>query len=159
MNCNKAQPNLLDYSRGLLKPREASAIRVHLEGCPECRAVLETEIEFAQRLSASPKPMPQADVWLHVQSRIRHDSRRQSFFELLRTGFSRKIAVAAALFAVLVIAMFSIAPWNTPQPAKNRQAEQESIKQAVALLQVQPTSDNTDGGTTDAMMKVLDDEL
>lgn len=154
------QPNLLDYSRGLLNLREETAVRAHLDGCAACRAVLKSEITLAEKLATMPRPQPKPDVWLLVQSRIRTEqkSTRISAFEQIRLSFSRKTAVAAASVAVAIFALAATSLWQSPAP-EPQAAERTSIKQAVALMQVQPIADDSVVGTTDAMMKVLEDEL
>lgn len=150
----------MDYSRGLLNPRKEMAVRAHLDGCAECRAVLESEVALAGKLATMPRPQPKSDVWLLVQSGIRTEQRpaRISVFEQIRLSVSRKAAVAAASVVVVVIALAATSPWESPAPV-SQTAEKASIKQAVALMQVQPIADDSIVGTTDAMMKVLEDEL
>ena len=118
--------------------------------------MLQVEARLAGRLSKSHKWEPQSDVWPRIQSRVSSERRPSPIFDIFRVTFSRRLAAAMATLAVLIVALIMISPWRTPSP----QSEGESIKKAVALMQVQPA--DTDGsvvGTTDAMLQVLEDEL
>lgn len=155
------QPNLLEYSRGLLNPREAEGVRAHLETCALCRAVMESEIELAGKLATMPSHEPKADVWALVHARIRAERApaRATVFEKIRTAVSRKVAVATATVAVAAtITLVAVNPWQAPAP-KPGYDKTTSIKQAVTLMQVQPIADDSVVDTTDAMMKVLEDDL
>lgn len=122
--------------------------------------MLESEIELAGKLSTMTKPEPKSDVWMLVQDKIRAERApaRATIFGKIGVIVSRRVAVAAASLAVAAITLAAINPWQVPAP-KPEYAKKTSIRQAVALMQVQPIADDSVVGTTDAMMKVLEDEL
>jgi len=152
MRCEQAQPNLLDYSRGLLSGRDAAEVRRHVAACAECRAVAEDEVRLASRLSALPRPQPEADVWGIVQAKVRSAPRRPSLLDVVRRTYSRRLAAAvAAVAAVLLLAFVVVIPRQTAQP------EREAVKQAIALMRI-PDQQADPVGTTDAMMEVLQRE-
>lgn len=53
MKCRKCRARIFDYRDGALAPRETAAMKAHLEGCPRCRAELETEENLARGLQES----------------------------------------------------------------------------------------------------------
>lgn len=171
MKCSQAQPNLLDYSQGRLSQTEAAAVRTHLDGCPECRALLQEEIQLAEGLAGIPLIAPISDVWEKVEAGISPVSRKMGIFDLLRTSYAKKASAAIATVALASVALVMAVPKHSATD------EKESIAKAAALMSTQPITaakadelasrsndeitpvDDPVGGTTDDMMKVIEDEL
>lgn len=107
-----------------------------------------------------PSIEPKADVWGLVHDRIRAERTPAcaTVFGKVRAAVSRKVAVAAASVAVAVVMLAAVNLWQAPAP-KPEYDKTTSIKQAVTLMQVQPIADDSVVDTTDAMMKVLEDDL
>jgi hypothetical protein len=156
MKCKNLQPNLLDYSQGLLSPQQASKIRAHLLICADCKTVLDEEMALTERLCAETQPLPKRDIWDVVQARIQKSPQRRSLFDLLSVGaYGRKFAAVAAVLTVLIIGLFAFTGYRSGV------AEKERVKEAIALMQTQPdkTTVDTSGGTTDAMIQVLQEQV
>lgn len=146
----------MDYSRGLLIPLESDAVKAHLEACPHCREMLTNEVRLVERLAAVPQVSPSRDVWSRVENRVRTERRPVWALGVAWTMFARRLAAGVAVFAVFAAILIAGAPWNTNSSEKN------SIRQAAALMQVQPAVQQTDDqltGTTDDMLKVIENEL
>ncbi len=159
MNCKQAQPNLLEYSRGLLKEREAQAVQAHLDDCAECRAYLQSELEIAEGLAVHPRLSPDhGKVWSLVESRIQQQPERTSVFEHLQIVFGRKMTAVTAAFAVVILVAVLLLPRIVTQPDAN--AQKQIAAQVAAMMQVQPVEHQADPvGTTDDMMSILQNEL
>jgi anti-sigma factor RsiW len=158
MKCKQAQPDLLEYSRDLLTPADSGRIREHLESCAACRAELEAEKKMAESLSSVPVLAPTSDVWQQVVTRVRQERRPLLVFNFSLGRHARRMAAAAAAFVVLMVAVLVSAPWQW----QHASSEKESIRQAAALMQVQPVAQPTDDQltrTNDDMMKVIEGEL
>lgn len=155
MKCKRAQPNLLDYSRGLLRTEEAGTIRAHLEGCAACRAALEEDARLAEKFAALPEAGPRADVWPLVHARLAVGRPRLRVFGIVSRPYARRFVGAAAACVVLIVAMVAVGNWRSAS------AEKQRIREAIALMQVQPEAAARDstGGTTDAMMQVLEEQV
>lgn len=121
--------------------------------------MLEEETRLVKRLSALPQTEPKREVWSTVQSRLAPARRSGGAFDLIFGTPVRKLTAAAAAFVIILAALFSVAMWRIGV------SEQESIAQAKDLMRVQPIAqqastwtDDPLAGTTDAMLKVLEDE-
>lgn len=148
MNCEQIQPNLLDYSKRLLKGPEADEIRLHLANCAECKALLEDEADLARCLSSIPDEQPRNDVWALVRSRTRPKRVRPLVWlhSLVSTGI-RRTATAAVTFAVAGFVFYGTAVVNPPAPSPAVQ------KPPVVAVY----SDDPLGGHTDAVIDSIDD--
>ena len=154
MKCDQIQPNLLDYSRGLLNPREAESIRAHIERCENCRSMLDAESSLVERLLALPVVELRSDVWSRVQSKLAPSRRRFGIFKIFPADYSRRLAAVAAVVVIVLAVFFSFHRQQVMD-------EKARVHEAAVLLSVQPASQTTDdplGPTTDAMLKVLEDE-
>lgn len=148
----------MDYSQGLLSQQEAEDVRAHLETCAECRGVLEQEVKLARSLAGVPSVKP-PDVWSAVQSGIKPQPKPVVPIGFRLGVLTRRLVAASAVFIFLIIALFAAGPWRTDETATVTVPEKEAIRQAAALIQVQPAASTSDTGTTDAMIQVLEDEL
>lgn len=155
MDCKQAQINLYEYSRNLLNKGEAEAVRAHLETCANCRAVLADEIMLAGKLSALPKAAPRADVWPAVQFKISRERHPAGVLSSLFRSTTRKLALASATAAVMAGALFGAISWRASAEA----TEKERVKEAIAIMQVQPSPEEPTGSTTDAMLQVLKEQV
>ncbi|MDO8683134.1 MAG: hypothetical protein Q7N50_06600 [Armatimonadota bacterium] len=63
--------NLLDYSLQPSSYPDHDAIRTHLDGCEECRRVLDQERRLAMSLNSLGMVSPKSDMWPVVRDRIR----------------------------------------------------------------------------------------
>jgi anti-sigma factor RsiW len=138
-----------------MNPREAEAVCAHLRDCAECRTLLEEEIRLVSRLSALPESELIPDVWPVVQSRVKPRRTFASLFGAPIGGYARRLAVTAMTFAVLVGSTLAVGNWRSAN------LEKERVKEAMAIMRVQPVSavEEPSGQTTDAMMKVLEEQV
>jgi len=146
MNCEQVQPNLLDYSRKLLKGPEYEEIRDHLGSCAECAAVLKEEIEFSRRLSSMPDEQPYHDVWALIRSRTRPKRVRPLVWlhSLVATNLRR------AATTTIAVAVLGFAFYNTTTVSPPPQVIQKPPVVAVY-------SDDPLGGHTDAVIDSIDE--
>lgn len=150
----------MDYSRGLLNHQQAESVRAHLKSCAECRAALADEVRLVKRLSVVPSQVgPESDVWPLVHAKLAPSRSRFGVLGGVFGAPARRLVMAGAALVVLVAALFSISMWQISS------SERQSIAQARELMHVQPVAktasswtDDPFAGTTDAMMKVLEDE-
>lgn len=156
MNCRQAQPNLFEYSQNILSSEESRAVREHLEACAECRAVLEDELRLAKSFAALPKAELRADVWPVVQSQIKPKAQPVGVFSRIFENYARRAAIAVATAAVVAGTIFGVGSWHATTAAA---AEKERVREAIAIIRVQPTTEEPAGSTTDAMLKVLNEQV
>ncbi len=104
MNCDGIRTATHEYLKGWLEPREAQAVRSHLDGCTACSqeyrsaesslALLETLLENLPEIEATP------ETWKRIESSI--PPRKPAVFKFwLRTAAAASILVAAASFILL----------------------------------------------------------
>jgi anti-sigma factor RsiW len=157
MKCKQAQPNLLDYSRGLLAPKEAEAVRTHLEGCSQCAAALEAEVLLAARLEATSLHGPLPDVWPLVQLGIHPSRRSAGILDVFRPTYIRRLAAVAATVGVIIVVLFSAISWR----ASSAEAEKQRVREAAAMLMTQAAAEqgSPTAVTTDATLESRDDPL
>ncbi len=158
MNCNQAQPELLDYSKGLLEPHKAEEIKAHLDGCAECRTVLEAEVLLDQQLADAQRPVPDSErVWALIEPRIRQVPHRVNLLNMFRAAVARRLMAAAAAFAVVIVAALVFIPHQPSAPALDVKARTAEL---VTMMKTQPVDQQIDPvGTTEDMMSILQDEL
>lgn len=143
------QPELLDYSKGLLKRSEAEAVRVHLDTCAECAALLNEEVAFDRSLAAMPEEHPANDVWALVRARTR--PKRYSPAVLLR-GFVAPRVRRALAFAGAVAAVVAVFHGVTPTvPETTPNYTPEAVASAVV-----PVADEPLASHADALIDVLE---
>lgn len=151
MKCEQIQPNLLDYGKGRLSSSEHNEIKLHIEECPECRALLEEELAFNLQLSTVPIEEPVNDVWALVRTKTR--SRRYNPFGWLRTAFSthyrRAAATAVALGAIAAVVFSNL-------PVEDGPKYTAKIKPPAESIAVVKWSDDPLGKHTDAMVDLID---
>jgi hypothetical protein len=128
MNCEKYQNQLEDFLYGELAERDATALRSHLAGCPDCtalRADLERENEVFAQFYEQTQLEPSGELWRSIQAAIETSPRREPEQEsargnllgwLFRPMVLRQAAFALALIAVTVAAtMYFMRRGEDPQ--------------------------------------------
>ncbi|MEN6582239.1 MAG: zf-HC2 domain-containing protein [Armatimonadota bacterium] len=146
--CDQIQPDLLDYSKGLLSRPESEQIKAHLQQCEECAEVLREEVEFASQLSAIPVEEPINDVWTLVRAQTKPGriSPLAWLSGLMKSGV-RRAAVAVVTVALLLFIVMTL------KPAPQQVAKQDlTPKSSVAVK----WSDDPMGSQTDAMIEFID---
>ena len=123
MKCEQIQPNLLDYSKGLLTGPEAEQVRTHAAKCAACAALLEEETAFARRLASIGEEVPANDVWAMV--RIKTKPRRFPVTAwarlLVATPVRRMAAVGVAAVVMAAVLMGPVQqPIQNEPPSRNR---------------------------------------
>jgi hypothetical protein len=101
MRCEEIQPSLMDYSRQPQSCPDCESIRAHLDGCEDCRKLLEQEKKLVASLSALGPVGPSSDMWPVVRDHIRVKSPAWGFASWMSWSVGRKLAAAGA--AALVI--------------------------------------------------------
>jgi predicted anti-sigma-YlaC factor YlaD len=149
MICEEVEPNLLDYSKGLLTGAQSQRIKAHLDDCEECRAVLEGERSFALRLEALPIEEPVNDVWALVRAqtkpRVILPLAWLSAVRHVSSGLRRAVA-ATALGATIAVTIYSVV-LVTPPASRVDQTAQASV--------TVKWSDDPVGNQTDAMVDLV----
>ena len=146
MKCEKVQPNLLDYGKGLLEAPESQKIKAHIEHCVECKAILEEELAFSAQLSALPEEQPVNDVWAAIALRTKPKELRPMIWltKLFATNLRRAVA-ATATTAVLIAALYSYQPIDQKPTINNGPKPVTAVK----------WSDDPLGEHTDATIELI----
>ena len=119
--CREWRESLGAYALGQLPDEERVALEAHLEGCPDCRAELESltsvarlmPLADADRFGAAPVPPPALAnrVAAAIAAERRTGRRRR-----LRLGLALSGAAAAAVAATLAIFVLSDSGGGPPEP-------------------------------------------
>lgn len=143
------QPDLLDYSKGLLSRSESETIKAHIAECAECAALLDQEAAFCARLSAVADEAPLNDVWALI--RVETKPRRFRSWGYVGSLFTPKrlAAVVAGLAAVLGAVYIAVSPVND-----NRQQQNNVVSRPSPVVAV---SDEPLAKHTDAMVAAIED--
>ena len=157
MHCQEIQPNLLDYSRGLLSGPEAEEVRAHLAGCKACSALAKQDLAFAKRLEAIPAQGPANDVWTLVRTRTK--PRRISLRALsgLLTGppvMRRALAFTAAAGIVAGLLYTGFKPEAPTVPPGMIPGGMNTTKNAAVVVK---WSDDPLGKHSDAVVQLIDE--
>ncbi len=123
MNCTKVRETIDDLHAGRLDQDAARAVRVHLDGCPACRAY-ETDVDLIRhRLSGVATPPVPGTLT------------EQTFARLRRRGRAPLAAAASVMLAVSVLAgvlVSQLTPPDQPEVANRAPAiEERTVRLAV----------------------------
>lgn len=124
-SCRDWRASLGAYSLGHLSADERAGLEAHLEGCPDCRAEIESLNDVAKLLAFAdpahfgPAPKPSPELGERITATIgaerkAHRRRRQRRFGLAFGGAAA--ATAAAIFAIVFL------------PGGSAQPEQQYVK-------------------------------
>lgn len=69
-DCSWTIDRLSDHLDGALDARERASVEAHLEGCPECSAILDDLREIAEAAARLPDREPTVDLWEGIAARI-----------------------------------------------------------------------------------------
>ncbi len=141
--CRAMRESLGAYALGQLPEEERPALEAHLDGCPGCRAELESLASVArampladpERFAAAPVPPP--ELAERVATAIRHEERSQRRRRRLRFGLPLGAATAAATAALLVVFVFSGGTGSSEEQRVSFAALPPGMK-IVAALDPQP---------------------
>ncbi len=120
MTCDKVHSKLAGYlDDGLATPpRDRNAIRLHLEGCEDCREELQRYRKLAVMLSQMPRALPPADLAVRIKVAAAQGrgpknwaerwQRVKDRLELLQDNVFRPFTVPATggLFSAIVVFVF-----------------------------------------------------
>jgi len=110
-SCRDWRASLGAYSLGHLTVDERVGLEAHLEGCPDCRAEVESLTDVAKLLAFAdpahfgPAPKPSPELGERITSTIGAERRVQRRRRQRRFGFALSGAVAATAAAVFAIAI------------------------------------------------------
>jgi hypothetical protein len=110
-SCREWQESLGAYALGNLPPEERAGLEAHLDGCPACRAELESMTAVAALLPlADParfesKPAPEPELLGRIVTAIGSERRvaRRSRRRRVSIGIGGAVAAAAAALAIFVL--------------------------------------------------------
>jgi anti-sigma factor RsiW len=116
MNCTIVETLLPLYVEGDASEREAEAVRSHLSGCQDCRAVAEEFRASQSRLHNFAAPEFGAAFYEQIRGAVlreinsgnANDARRPSLFEALRASFQWRPAVAFSLALLMLAGALSL---------------------------------------------------
>jgi hypothetical protein len=117
-SCREWRPSLGAYALGHLSADERAGLEAHLEGCPQCRAELESLQGVAMLLPhADPErfdsvPQPSPELGRRILASLGTERRQKTRRRRLRFGF----AGAAAAVAVAVLALVILPGGGEGQP-------------------------------------------
>lgn len=119
-SCREWRVSLGAHALGQLPAQERAALEAHLEGCPECRAELESLAGVARLLpmadpehfdmAPAPPPSLADQVVATIRAEKRKDRRRR-----LRLGLAFSGATAAVAAAALALFILPDGPSGTPE--------------------------------------------
>lgn len=118
------------------------AARVHLEGCPVCRAELERLHQRVARLKALPSLRPGRDRWPQVRARFQAERRARRIRRLGLLGLAAAASVAAG---VAVRDLSRPAPATAATEISEAMARSRELEQAIT--QFNPDAHVIDGRT------------
>lgn len=107
MTCREFREKLDDFLESRLPPDEERAMREHIEECPDCRAIYETELFLRDKLKAvSPTPPSPQQLMADVRGRMVRQKRHR-----------RLVQAGLALATLLIIAVTSVRVFFRAEPA------------------------------------------
>src|SRR5512139_680934 len=110
MKCPSARELIGDYIDGALSPDRAAELKVHLDGCRECRELASDFAAIVERAKGFAEFEPSAEVWPRIASAVGRTLREEPEAagerrnRLAAFGKPARWAVAAAAALVLVSA-------------------------------------------------------
>lgn len=110
-SCRDWRASLGAYSLGHLSADERAGLEAHLEGCPDCRAEVESLTDVAKLLTFAdpahfgPAPKPSPDLGERIAATIGAERRVSRRRRQRRFGFalSGAVAATAAVVAILIL--------------------------------------------------------
>jgi hypothetical protein len=107
MNCDGVRTATHEYLRGWLEPREAQAVRSHLDGCLPCSQECRSTGTSLALLEALPEISALPETWKKIEARLAPlpatASRPGVFRFWLRAAAAASLLVAAASFILLAV--------------------------------------------------------
>jgi hypothetical protein len=121
-SCREWRESLGAYALGQLTPRERAGLAAHLEGCPSCRAELQSLSGVAALLPHAdperfgPAPQPPADLGKRVLAGFDAEMKaRKQRRKRRRFGFAFAGGLAAAAAAILALVVLPSGGGGAPQ--------------------------------------------
>jgi hypothetical protein len=110
-SCRDWRASLGAYALGHLSADERAGLEAHLEGCPDCRAEIESLTDVAKLLAFAdpahfgPAPKPAPDLGERITTTIGAERRvkRRRRARRFGVGISGAAAAAAAVFAIAIL--------------------------------------------------------
>jgi anti-sigma factor RsiW len=134
MNMHPTNLEISEYIDGSLSPASRDAIRRHVEGCQDCRALVSDLDEIRRAALALPPVEPPAAVWGHVEQAIRR--RLQDVRGTRGWGWGWLATAAALLMAIgVVVRMGYFAPGRATTAAPDEVPTAQSIEAELALAE------------------------
>jgi hypothetical protein len=120
-SCREWREALGAYALGHLAEEERVSLEAHLEGCPGCRAEVDSLLAVARLLPHAdpqhfgPAPVPPAELGKRIAATIGSERRLQRRHRRLRLGLGLSGATAVAAAAVLAIFVLSSGSGSSPE--------------------------------------------
>jgi len=137
MRCRRAQKYISEQVDGILGPDRAASLKRHLEGCPDCQALLKDLHTMAGQAKGLDKLTPPDRVWLKIRAGLREErsaakgravgpAERRPVFSFGSPRF--RLAFASTL-ALLVVAagLFYWQPWHKAVPIEKAALERQTL--------------------------------
>ena len=144
MTCNDLNQALVDLVDGRLDGAEQRSVERHLEGCGNCRALVEDLRSIRAAAFMLDRREPKADTWLKVQAAVAAEPAPKG--RLLEIGLSRKggvlagrtnwavwLGAAAALILATVIGLLPL--MNRTEPVHDDSAQVEPSNPAEVTVE------------------------
>ncbi|HEV7563972.1 MAG TPA: zf-HC2 domain-containing protein [Solirubrobacterales bacterium] len=119
-NCREWQASLGAYALGHLSADERAGVEAHLEGCPQCRAEIEslsgvvTLLPHADPERFGPAPQPSPELGRRILASLGTERKQKTRRRRLRFGFG--FAGATAAVAAVVLALVILPGGGASQP-------------------------------------------
>jgi Putative zinc-finger len=118
--CREWRESLGAYALGHLAPEERAGLEAHLEGCPECRAEVESLQSVAlllphadpERFDTAPQPSP--ELGKRILASLGSERKQRKQRRRLRFGFA--FAGATAALAAVILALIILPGVDEGQP-------------------------------------------
>jgi anti-sigma factor RsiW len=117
MMCLEKDEILLDYCAGTLEPARAAEVREHIEGCADCRRLVEAQRDVWSALDRWTAVEVSPDFDARLYARIAREQAKPAWIEWLRPLWKPALPLAVAC-AVLVVGFLVRTPRavdNSPQ--------------------------------------------
>jgi tetratricopeptide (TPR) repeat protein len=106
MKCTKAQKMISDFIDGELDGGKTTALKKHLDSCPECQTLLENFQRIKHKAKGLEKAEPSRETWFQIQAAIKEKAQAVVPGPRIRFLFfpaPLRFAVSAALLILVVV--------------------------------------------------------
>lgn len=139
MLCAEVREELTEYQLGLLDEAEAARLRLHLDGCADCREELATLERMDALIAPTEQYAAPEGMWMGIHARMK--PRQAAWWRAWFQSPRPALAMAAAL--LLAVAGIWLGLRGTPQPGESYEVlGSEYQEQQIVAQWSQPLADD-----------------